>query len=382
MLTTGLRYLWIPLSIVLLLHVNSPLLLFAQEGPVRGTIAGKIYEKSSRTALSDVSVHAKLITTGQEYASEKSDSRGSYMISDVPPGIYAFTFVYDGKEYVIEEKFDSRIAMSFLLESCFVLDTAEQSAAILAECSSELYAEDQVVSIGPHNFLRASASDPQEDVSYAQASITVEHSSLDCFANDQYAQLTATIQPGEIVQSSRVYFRAAQHPDFYYVEMVGEGDIFTAVLPIPSPDTERVVYYIEAVDMEFNNAQTPEANPEVSDAETCEKRNPEAAYFLGDNPDIVVGAVTAGASSIPLGFQATGITGFISASGVVTSVGAAAAGAGSAGAAAGAAAAAAGAAGGLGAAGTVIVVAGAAAAGGGIISGVVNESEASGVKNQ
>jgi hypothetical protein len=163
--------------------------------------------------------------------------------------------------------------------------------------------------------------------------------------------------------------------------MAGEGDIFSAVLPIPSPDTEQVVYYIEAVDMDFNNAQTPEADPEVSDSETCEKRNPEAAYFQGDNPDIVVGAVTAGASSIPLGFQATGITGFISASGVVTSVGAAAAGAGSAGAA-GAAAAAAGAAGGLGAAGTVIVVTGAAVAGGGIINEVVKEEEASGVKNQ
>jgi hypothetical protein len=381
MLTTGLRYLWIGLSIVLLLHANSPLPLFAQQETIRGTIAGKIYEKTSRTALSDVRVHAKLITTGQEFHSGKTDGRGSYMISDVPSGIYAFTFEYDGKEYTIEEKFDSRIAMSFLLESCFILDTAEQSAALLAECSSELYAEDQVVSIGPHNFLRASASEPQEDVGYAQTSITVEHSALDCLANDQYAQLTAMIQPGEIVQSSRVYFRAAQHPDFYYVEMAGEGDIFSAVLPIPSPDTEQVVYYIEAVDMDFNNAQTPEADPEVSDSETCEKRNPEAAYFQGDNPDIVVGAVTAGASSIPLGFQATGITGFISASGVVTSVGAAAAGAGSAGAA-GAAAAAAGAAGGLGAAGTVIVVTGAAVAGGGIINEVVKEEEASGVKNQ
>lgn len=380
MLTTGLRYLLIPLSIVLCLHATSLPLLMAQPETIRGTIAGKIYEKTSRTALSGVRVNAKLITTGQEFASGETDSRGSYMISDVPSGIYAFTFEYDGKEYAFEEKLDSRVAMSFLLESCFILDTATQSAALLAECSSELYAEEQLVSIGPHHFLRV--SQPQEeDVETAQTSITVEHSALDCLANDQYAQLTATIQPGQLVQSGRVYFRAAQHPDFYYVEMVGEGDLFSAVLPMPSPDTESVVYYIEAVDMDFNNAQTPEANPEVSDSEACEKRDPAAAYYQGENPDIVVGAVTAGASSIPLGFQASGITGFISASGVVTSVGAAAAGAGSAGAA-GAAAAAAGAAGGLGAAGTVIVVAGAAVAGGGIINEATKEEEASGVKVQ
>jgi hypothetical protein len=194
--------------------------------------------------------------------------------------------------------------------------------------------------------------------------------------------LSSVIQPEEQVQSARVYFRAAQHPDFYYVVMqqglISEtgtvtqpnGEVFTGILPIPGPDTEQVIYYIEAVDPDFNMAQSQEHDPDVTDLDNCKRRDPGAAYYTGQDPGLIVGATVAGAAAVPLGFQAAGIAGFISAAGAVTTA-----------AAVGAAAAAGGA--GLGAVGTVLVVAGATAAAGGVVSaatGGTDEKEASEVQ--
>jgi hypothetical protein len=287
------------------------------------------------------------------------------MIPEVPAGIYAFSIEHQGTDYPVSDRLDARAGMSFLLETCFQIDPATKTASVLQECKSELYSDTQVVSIGPHRFFRTDG--PQDEMVLEQTDLLVTHTALECFAADQFSILTATIQPGEIVQSSRVYFRAEQYPDFYYVEMEGNEDEFAAVLPKPSPDTERIVYYIEAVDIDFNNAQTPEADPEVDDAESCKRRYPGAAYFAGENPDIVVGAVSAGVPAVPLGFQATGITGFISAAGVVSSVGAAAAGAAGA-AGAGAAAS---------SLGTVLIVSGATAATAAVATGVTGDEEAS-----
>jgi hypothetical protein len=389
MKTPVMRYLLVPMCVLTLLQMGVPLPLNGETVEVHGTIAGKIYEGSSRTALSDVIVNVQSITTNQRFASGPTDARGSYVIPNVPSGIYAFSLSHQGVEYEVTERLDARAGMSFLLESCFQLNPGTKTASVLQECKSDLYSDTQVVSIGPQRYFQTDG--PQQDVaeddwaqgdaaqSLGQGELLVTHTALECFANDQYSLLNATIEPGEIVQSSRVYFRAEQYPDFYYVEMEGTGDAFTAVLPIPSPDTERIVYYIEAVDIDFNSAQTPEADPEVADSDSCERRDPAAAYFTGENPDIVVGAVTAGVPAVPLGFQASGITGFISATGVVTSVGAAA-GASAAGAAA-AGAAAAGAAGAGSALGTVLIVSGAAAAAGAVAVEATKQDEASSVVN-
>jgi hypothetical protein len=336
MRTPVMRYLFVPLGVALLLHIGVPLPQYGEAATIRGTMAGKIYEKSSRTVLSDVRVKAHSITTNQLFTSDATDARGSYMIPDVPAGIYAFSIEYQGTDYTVSDRLDARAGMSFLLETCFQLDPSTKTASVLPECKSELYSDTQVVSIGPHRFFRTNDI-PQEETTPGQTELLVTHTALECFATDQFSILTATIEPGELVQSSRVYFRAEQYADFYYVEMEGTGDEFSVILPKPSPETERVVYYIEAVDVDFNAAQTPEAAPEVDDADSCKRRYPEAAYFAGDNPDIVVGAVKTGTPAVPLGFQASGITGFISATGVVSGLGAATAGAaGAAGAAAGA----------------------------------------------
>jgi hypothetical protein len=155
----------------------------------------------------------------------------------------------------------------------------------------------------------------------------IEHSELECLNHDEFPQVDSVIRPGDQVEVSRVYFRSDKYPDFYYV---------------------------------FNTAQTEEHDPEVTD-DSC-RRDP-AGYYEG-TPEIVVGATTAGATAVPPGFQALGITGFISAAGVTTAAAAAAAG----GAAAGA---------GL-STGLVLVVTGAAVATGGtVVVTTTNNDEAS-----
>ena len=107
--------------------------------------------------------------------------------------------------------------------------------------------------------------------------------------------------------------------------MVGENptiDDFRAILPKPGVETERILYYLEAIDSNFDSLQTPEFDPAVLEVGECEV---DPAAYGGDNPEIVIGATTGGAAAIPPGFQAVGITGFVSSIGVLTTVGGAAA---------------------------------------------------------
>jgi hypothetical protein len=152
---------------------------------------------------------------------------------------------------------------------------------------------------------------------HAQTSPTIDHEAESCWLANEFPQLAAGIQPGAEVETAKVYFRSDKFADFYFVEMkmVAVAD-FLAVLPKPGPETERVIYYVEAVDSSFSNARTAEFDPAVSDP--CKRR---PAAVIGSNPEIVVGATKAGVAAIPPGFQATGIVGFITAAGVTSGVG-------------------------------------------------------------
>ena len=153
----------------------------------------------------------------------------------------------------------------------------------------------------------------------AQGEPVIGHQADDCWPEDQFPELAAAIQPGEEILKAKVYFRSDKYPDFYYVEMVikSSTENFLAILPKPGPETERVIYYLEAIDSTFNGARTEEYDPEVEDP--CKRRAPAA--HTGADPGIVVGATKAGATAIPPGFQAVGIAGFITAAGVSTGVG-------------------------------------------------------------
>ncbi len=154
----------------------------------------------------------------------------------------------------------------------------------------------------------------------------VQHQALECLPNNQFPQLDAAIQPGAEVQTAKVYFRSQAYPDFYYVlmkrpEAAASLDLFQAILPKPSPDTARVVYYIEAVNRAYQSGRSGENTSQVSSDEDCRRRDPAAAFFTGGRPGIVVGATRVGAASLPPGFQAAGIVSFISAVGAASATG-------------------------------------------------------------
>jgi len=425
MTTSRLRFAVALICAASLLAIGIPVPALSQSAQIMGSITGKVFDADSRTPLSNVTVRAHSITSNQSLRASTTDGHGSFFIPDAPAAIYTFTLVHQGVEYPVTERLDARAGMTFLLESCFRLDKGAMAASvILGNCSSELVAQAQVVTIGPHRFLSQQSpigeplspfpespqtngpdtpsigeeglegaegtkqglepepeaepqstpeAEPQstndildptspdvaephvpEMVEVNPNGPVIEHSEIECLNHDQFPHINSTIIPGETVEVSRVYFRSDKYPDFYYVEAKGSEletpDQFLAILPKPSPETERIIYYVEAVDRLYNTAQTAEHDPPISD-DTCE-RDPGAYYQ--DAPEIVVGATSAGATAVPPGFQALGITSFISAAGVTTAITAAAVGGG---AAAGA---------GL-TTGLIIVVSGAAVATGGAV---------------
>ena len=103
-----------------------------------------------------------------------------------------------------------------------------------------------------------------------QTTPDISHDLLDCTGVGKYPVIDAAIQPGKGIRTAKVYFRSDKHPKFYWVEMVIHDDKFVSILPKPGPKTRRIIYYIEAVDIAFNNAVDDEHDPEVR--EKCKDR--------------------------------------------------------------------------------------------------------------
>jgi hypothetical protein len=131
----------------------------------------------------------------------------------------------------------------------------------------------------------------------------LEHMPLACMNTDGFPEFTAEV-PGDL-QTVRVFFRSNISTTFYFVEMTKVEGLWEAVIPKPEfPPTESVIYYIEAVDKSGNNMRTGEYSPRI-DNSCAEARRVE------DAPNITVGATEAGVLSVPAGFSAEGIVGFV-----------------------------------------------------------------------
>src|SRR3989304_3693312 len=144
--------------------------------------------------------------------------------------------------------------------------------------------------------------------SQGESAVGITPDAISCWPYDDFVVIQADIGPPAEVGTARVYFRATDFVDFYYVEMArNQEGLFEAVMPQPSQKTTRVIYYIEAVDQKFNAAQTGEYNPTVSPSGSCSYRR-----FIGV-PSIVIGSLVTNVPAVPAGFQAIGITGFTSA---------------------------------------------------------------------
>jgi hypothetical protein len=153
---------------------------------------------------------------------------------------------------------------------------------------------------------------------YAQGAPDILHEPFDCVDAGEYLVVGATIQPSSEIRAAKVYFRSDKYPKFYFVEMSLEGSTFRAVLPKPSPETEHIIYYIEALDRSFNNTMSAEQATAVE--QQCDERDP-AAIFAGEDPGIIVGAIESGAPVLPSGFETVGIIGTLSSTGLLSGVG-------------------------------------------------------------
>ena len=289
---------------------------------VRGTIAGKVYDFQTKMLLPQVTVGVRTLGTDESFEAV-TDAAGTYVVADAPAAVFSFTLKSGSLEVPVNERMDLRVGMPFILESCFELDVEKRAASVRAECRSGFVEEARVATIGPHRLLLPGRFQEQEAADAPPSGPTgIEHAGIECLAHVHFPQVDAGIRPGDQVQTSRVYFRSDKYPDFYYVEMTKEHptiDDFQAILPKPGPETERIIYYLESIDLEIETLQTPEFAPEVIAEEECRRRG-APAWFEGD-PSIVIGATQPGAAAIPPGFQAMGITGFVNSLGVLSTIG-------------------------------------------------------------
>ncbi len=149
----------------------------------------------------------------------------------------------------------------------------------------------------------------------AEGELTILDAEERCISSVPYPIVDATIEPGEGVAAAKVFFRAVQGADFFYVEMTPAGaDVapsgFTATLPAPDgTQTRQVVYYIEAVSEEFESTRTEEFTVEVVPEEECDEDR-----FLGTNPGIVVYSLSRGATLS--GFSTAGIASVVGSGGL------------------------------------------------------------------
>ncbi len=147
--------------------------------------------------------------------------------------------------------------------------------------------------------------------SAAQPGLGIEHDPLECIPISDFAAFDAVLAPPDQVETCRLFFRSNISPDFYFVDMsvTLEDGLFRAYLPKPTAETSKVEYYLECLATDFANARTIGHEAEVVEtADECRRRRPGAAYFVGDNPSIVVGSLNPAASlSPPAGFSLEGL---------------------------------------------------------------------------
>jgi hypothetical protein len=145
---------------------------------------------------------------------------------------------------------------------------------------------------------------------------------LQCWPSDGFLQVDSTFLPPEEVLSAKLYFRSIEHPDYYFVEYtltpLGAG---RTLVPMADTSTPSVSFYSEVVTHSYMSFRTPEGIADVAPKDECKRRDPETAFYSGENPDIALGSTRAGVPQIAPGFQSQGISRFISVTGQIAQEG-------------------------------------------------------------
>ncbi len=145
----------------------------------------------------------------------------------------------------------------------------------------------------------------------AQGEVEIVHDPIECWPVDQFLLIQSSFVPPEDIQTAKFYFRSTAHPDYYYVELTLGPQGGRTIAPKAEANTPGVTSYLELVTRSYTAFRTEERTVPVASGDECKRRDPETAYYTGENPDIAVGATRAGATPMPPGFQADGISRFM-----------------------------------------------------------------------
>jgi hypothetical protein len=142
-------------------------------------------------------------------------------------------------------------------------------------------------------------------------SITIDHPGAKCVVADRYPRIGARVSPAESAARVRAYFKAAETPSWYFVELSPEGDAFAGTLPKPKKAAHQINYYIEAIGTSLAVTRTSEFSPMVVGAGECGKG--EVALEsepANKNSRVAVGSVSTNVPVIPTGFSEAGVVRF------------------------------------------------------------------------
>ncbi len=141
-----------------------------------------------------------------------------------------------------------------------------------------------------------------------------------CILAGQYPQFRGVILPMDGVTRSRLFFRSALAPEFYYVEAVLEGGRYAARLPRPRPEAGPISFYLEATRSDFSQARSGEGTAlVVRKIEECPADRKGAPVAPGGPVSVFD---VAGNPAFPAGFE--GVTGVAAAAAGGAGVGGAA----------------------------------------------------------
>lgn len=130
---------------------------------------------------------------------------------------------------------------------------------------------------------------------------------IECWSHSEFPVLGAMVTPPEGVVRSRLYFRCSLYPDYYFVDLAAETPGFRGPAPQAEEACPQVHYYVEALGSDYSSVRTEERVVDVAGRDECRRRDPGAAWFSGDNPNIFLGSL--GTAGMAPGFKTLGIVG-------------------------------------------------------------------------
>jgi hypothetical protein len=118
------------------------------------------------------------------------------------------------------------------------------------------------------------------------------------------AKISATVPPGAIVASARVYFKAADEKYDYYIEMrkASEGQ-YWAVLPVAKPETKEAIYRVAVTDAKGIEGSTSMYKVPVKGDQTPALADEEKRCAK----NLVIGVTVEAAPFQPPGWECIGV---------------------------------------------------------------------------